>query len=233
MIMAKKEKPPLMYETEPKRCGAKTRKDGHPCQRWAMPNGRCNLHGGKSLAGPASPRWQHGKRSKYVPNRLLKHYHASLQDEEMLDLRDEIALVDAQIADVLSTIDTTISDVQWQNIVGLWLDFMNAVKAGDNERQIELVYLLDDVIDAGTDYRTNMVSLNDLIDRRSRLVTNQIKNQATSQQMLGLEIVIALLAKVVMATKEAALEYADPEIAKKIIMATNVEFKKIVGSPEL
>ena len=36
-----------------KRCEAKTR-SGKPCQRWAMPNGRCYLHGGAST-GPKTP----------------------------------------------------------------------------------------------------------------------------------------------------------------------------------
>ncbi len=34
------------------RCGARARTNGgKPCQRWAMPNGRCYLHGGAST-GP-------------------------------------------------------------------------------------------------------------------------------------------------------------------------------------
>jgi hypothetical protein len=53
-----------------KRCGAKTR-SGTPCQRWAMPNGRCNLHGGKSTGAPGN------KNS-------LKHgiYGTALRDDE-------------------------------------------------------------------------------------------------------------------------------------------------------
>jgi len=52
-------------------CGARTR-SGVPCNGWAMPNGRCRLHGGLST-GPRTPeglersrkaRWKHGNRSK-------------------------------------------------------------------------------------------------------------------------------------------------------------------------
>jgi hypothetical protein len=35
-----------------------------------MINGRCNLHGGKSLPGIASPRYKHGLYSKYIPQGL-------------------------------------------------------------------------------------------------------------------------------------------------------------------
>lgn len=54
-----------------RRCGARRKSDGQPCQAWAMPNGRCRLHGGKST-GPRTPegleasrraRWKHGQYS--------------------------------------------------------------------------------------------------------------------------------------------------------------------------
>jgi hypothetical protein len=44
-------------------CNAKTRAHGR-CQKLPMGNGRCNLHGGKSLGGPAHPNYKHGKYVK-------------------------------------------------------------------------------------------------------------------------------------------------------------------------
>src|SRR5262249_1044000 len=49
-----------------KRCGAKTR-TGAPCKALAMPNGRCRMHGGGSLALLAHPNYKHGRYSKYSP----------------------------------------------------------------------------------------------------------------------------------------------------------------------
>jgi hypothetical protein len=45
-------------------CAAKTRK-GTACLRSPMRNGRCNLHGGKSLFWMAHPNYKHGRYSKY------------------------------------------------------------------------------------------------------------------------------------------------------------------------
>ena len=60
-----------------KRCGATTRAaDRHPCQKWAMPNGRCMFHGGKSLGGTASPRFRHGRYSILFPNLDELYYRA-------------------------------------------------------------------------------------------------------------------------------------------------------------
>ena len=47
------------------RCGAKTRL-GDPCQRFAMSNGRCEFHGGKSTGPKDLRKWhlKHGRFSK-------------------------------------------------------------------------------------------------------------------------------------------------------------------------
>ena len=44
-------------------CGAKTRSGGS-CRQPAMLNGRCRLHGGKSLSGSAHGRFKHGFYTK-------------------------------------------------------------------------------------------------------------------------------------------------------------------------
>ena len=44
------------------RCGAKTRSGGK-CGHYAMPNGRCRYHGGKST-GAKNPRIKHGMYTK-------------------------------------------------------------------------------------------------------------------------------------------------------------------------
>lgn len=57
-------RPSSMKENEVKRCGAKTRR-GESCRGLAMINGRCRMHGGKSLCWFTHPRYKHGLYSKY------------------------------------------------------------------------------------------------------------------------------------------------------------------------
>lgn len=60
-------------EDEPahKLCGAKTR-SGKLCRSWAMANGRCKLHGGKTPGGVNSKNFKHGKYSRYEHPELYK-----------------------------------------------------------------------------------------------------------------------------------------------------------------
>ncbi len=51
------------YPMPRKFCGAKTR-HGTRCRQPAMRNGKCRLHGGKSLSGKAHGRYRHGLFTK-------------------------------------------------------------------------------------------------------------------------------------------------------------------------
>lgn len=59
-------------------CGAKTRTGGR-CKQPAMVNGRCRLHGGKSLSGKQHGRYKHGKFTRAA--REERHRLAVLMQE--------------------------------------------------------------------------------------------------------------------------------------------------------
>ncbi len=82
-------------------CGASTRSGG-VCRARPMPNGRCRMHGGKSLAGVASPTWKNGGRSRYTPaGRLGERYARHLADLDYLSLTSEMALLTARVEELV------------------------------------------------------------------------------------------------------------------------------------
>lgn len=66
-----------------------------------MANGRCRIHGGASLGGIASPTFKTGRYSKVLPEALRYRYEVARDDEDLLSLRDEIALLDLRITELL------------------------------------------------------------------------------------------------------------------------------------
>mgnify|MGYP003405074222 CR=1 FL=1 len=91
------------------RCLAKTKMgDGPPCQNFALPNGRCKWHGGMSLpAGPSHPRYKHGRYSKDLPARLREGYERALIDPDLLNRRQDLALISARISELLSKLESS------------------------------------------------------------------------------------------------------------------------------
>jgi len=118
-----------------KYCGGKTRK-GTKCKRpagWGTDHagsGKCKLHGGASLKGIESPRYDSGRYSKYVP-KTVQEKIAELDNYPLLDLADELQTQRALIADYLGMvqggerplIETNIEMlISWMNKVGVMVE---------------------------------------------------------------------------------------------------------------
>ena len=84
------------------RCTAVSKRSGEHCRRAPTP-GRsvCYYHGSKSPRGIASPNLTHGRYSQALPGRLLERYHTALADGVLLELRDEVAVLEARLVEVL------------------------------------------------------------------------------------------------------------------------------------
>ena len=175
-----------------KECGAK-KKNGTPCRMSAMPNGRCRLHGGKSLAGLASPTYQTGRYSKALPARLAARYATAEADPRLLELRDEVALTDARLADLLGRVDTGESGALWQALQTLRMDVLAARRVGDTVRQAAaLNALLDTIGQAHADYRA-WTEIGGVLEQRRRLVESERKRLVEMQQTLTVEKAMLLI----------------------------------------
>jgi hypothetical protein len=97
------------------KCGALTRR-GTACSQPAMRNGRCRMHGGKTPRGVESPHFSHGRYSKAIPDRLSARYEEAVADAERHDLRDEIALSEAKIDDLLAGIESRDESLAWKDV---------------------------------------------------------------------------------------------------------------------
>ncbi|MFC2064159.1 HGGxSTG domain-containing protein [Chloroflexota bacterium] len=86
-----------------KTCGAKT-KDGTPCQNSPMKNGRCHLHGGKSLGGVDSPTYKHGRYSKVMKAQLAERFNELEYEPDPMDIYPELQLQRALLAQYINKI---------------------------------------------------------------------------------------------------------------------------------
>jgi hypothetical protein len=182
-------------------CGAKTRTGGQ-CKQAALQNGRCHFHGGKSLAGIASPTFQDGSRSKYVlPPRLRKRYDAALNDPALLEQRREIALVDARLGDLLARVDTGESGALWSALMERREELIDAKRGGDTVKQVLALNAILDLISQGhADYRA-WRELAAALDQRRKLVESERKRLVEMQQVMTSEQAMLLMNALLMAVK--------------------------------
>lgn len=104
--MAKQNKPRTKSDNL---CGAKTRK-GTPCKNYAMANGRCRMHGGKST-GPKDASGnknavKHGVYETLVTDKLnddQKKVYEAIPDTE--DLREELKILRFKLLRLLEPVE--------------------------------------------------------------------------------------------------------------------------------
>ena len=192
-----------------------------------MRNGRCRLHGGATPSGFASPHAKHGKYFKYLRADVLDRYEASRSDPDLLALKDEIALIDSQTLTLLAEYGDVELIATWADLAWLKLQ-MNKYRASNNNAGMaQTISAILDCIDVGAGAVAKREEVNNLIERRRRLVETERKRQiamklhATAEEQMLLVMKLAALVK----------EYVTDGNALRAISAGLTEFIDARSSP--
>lgn len=179
-------------------CTAIVRKTQQQCRRRAVEGRKvCQVHGGATPRGIASPHYKDGRYSKYLPARLAARYQEARTDGELLALREDIALTDARLGDLLARVDTGESGALWRQLMAAREELLVRRKASDTLGQMAALNLIMELIAQGhADYRAwGEVAV--VLDQRRRLVESERKRLVEMQQMISSERMMVLLGAVV------------------------------------
>jgi len=155
------------------------------------------MHGGKSLAGIASPTFKDGRYSRFLPARLGPRYQEARADGELLALREDIALTDARLSDLLSRVDTGESGGLWRSLMAARDELLACRQASDIKGQMAALNLIMELITQDhADYRA-WGEVAAVLDQRRRLVESERKRLVEMQQMISSERMMVLLGAVV------------------------------------
>lgn len=162
-----------------------------------MPNGRCRMHSGGALAGMASPTFKTGRYSKLLPERMLARYEEAKDDPELLELRNEIGVLDARLADVLKRVDTGESGRLWARLRETYEALREAQATGDADKARDHARRLGQLIESGSSDWAAWAEVRSLIDQRRRTVESERKRLVEMQQMITQERAMVLMTAVV------------------------------------
>lgn len=175
------------------RCGAKKR-NGEPCPAYPVKGStRCRMHGGTTPRGLALPQTTNGRYSRSLPARMAGRYAEAVRDTELLTLREDIALLDARLQDVLSRVDTGESGAAWSKVQDAYLDLRKARASADAGKMAEALTALGLAIEAGTADYAAWEDVRSLLDQRRRLVESERKRLVEMQQTLTVEKAMLLV----------------------------------------
>ena len=167
------------------------------------------MHGGKTpLAGVTHPTYKTGKYSRVLPSRLLERYEASLTDPELLALREEVAVLDARLTDLLSRVDTGESGQIWTLLRHANNDLRAAHRAGDTVNKAKCLAEIGELIDRGSADSLAWLEIIAVIEARRRVVETEHRRLVAMHDVLTTQEAMTLLAVVVNVVKENVKDVA-------------------------
>jgi ribosomal protein S15P/S13E len=157
----------------------------------------CRMHGGKSLPGAFNPAYKHGRHSKFLPTRLVAQYRAAEKDLELTNLRSELALLDARVADLLSRVDTGESGATWKALKESYDRFQQSRRAQDVAKMTAAWAEVEHHMETGTGDYHAWDEVTALIETRRKLVTTEHQRLAVLQQHVTAEQMTVMLGLIV------------------------------------
>lgn len=207
-----------------KACGAKTRTGG-TCKQPALANGRCRFHGGKTPGGIASPHFKTGRYSKYLPARLSDRYHESLTDPDLLELRSEIAVLDARMGELIERIDTGESGAAWVAARLALQQYNESELDGDKAKKVAAMRQLEEALERGAADYAIWSEIAAMTEQRRKLVESERKRLVDMQQVITSDRAMLLIGAVVDIIRRNVTDRA-------MLSGINSELTALLNRPE-
>lgn len=175
-------------------CGARTR-SGQPCRaRPVSGRERCRMHGGSSPRGRAHPSFRSGRYSRDLPTALAARLAEAEADERLVELRDEIALVDVLLGQVVKAAGEGVDVLAQLRAIVAAVHEVAAVRGTDDEdAAVARLLAAASGSAAGVDAWGSALAL---VERRRRLVQTEARRLAELDQMITVERALTLVSAV-------------------------------------
>lgn len=170
---------------------------------------RCRKHGGRTPSGIAHKNWKNGEHSKtmkflaHLPETLQAGYKATVSDEALLSLREDIGVMEQRQKELMRRMEQT-PPPPWGEMVKLTEQLLRG--DGDDEARKQaleaIVALSARGADAARTYETCWVKLLDLIDRKTKVAAAEWKRLNDLSGVVSVDQVLFLLGAFMAAAKE-------------------------------
>lgn len=188
---------------------------------------KCRTHGGRSLSGMASPNFKHGRYSKDLLTEMAVRVDEARGNPELLSVSDDIALVEARIAEVLRQLGTGESGATWLALKRTLEEFSVAMARGDMAGMHQHFQAMRALVKDGSSAAGAWQELRRLEELRCKLVQTEMKTLQGLQQMLTIQQHLLLVSAQTDAVVQAVKAHADPVTGRKILTEVQAEFTRL------
>lgn len=207
-------------------CGAKLKSGPGRCQCPILSavNGRCRIHGGGAARGITNPKTTSGRYSLDLPTKVAARYESALSDPNLLSVRDDIALLQAAIADVMGEIKVAESRPDFDAILESVEEMAGNWQTWDWTRMNAELDKLRGLIVNKQSQRGAMREIRELIKEKASLVGQENKMLVDREQMITVEQYLMGMRALGSAVRRLV---DDPRVLRSI----DVEFRRLATVP--
>lgn len=142
------------------------------------------MHNGKAPSGLALPQTKHGRYSKHLPTRLAARYHEAATDPDLLNMREDIALLDSRLSDVLESVSNQESGELWQSLNQAKQQYHKATGRDADDNRAAALQSIWYLITEGYNERQSWNEIRAILQERKTLVESERKRLIDMQQMI-------------------------------------------------
>lgn len=167
--------------------GPVSRRTGYPCRGKGMANGRCRFCGGNAKRGVAHPKWKGGAYSKYMPKGVATRYKEAMTDPDLLSARDEIALVQLRIQDLMGKMRDGGTADMWQTLRQEYVNVEAAIKSGDPAALDKGLRALGEIIEEGAQAEHIWSEMYEAIDAKTKVSEREWRRLRDLRQFMTVQ----------------------------------------------
>lgn len=166
----------------------------------------CRTHGGTKPIGPMNHAWKHGRRSKYIPARFAEKYAESLEDPHLTEFRQDIALLESRLYEVLQTGE---SQPLWDAAQDAFRDLRKAMASGDRLDVANALSTLESLINRGMADAIRWAEVYRVTEQIGKTKEREHKRMVAAQQMISVEQFFAIVGQIADAAKRTITDKSE------------------------
>jgi len=191
------------------------------CLQRAMPNGACHKHGGPS---PGAPKTANGRYS-IEQKRWNEVYQRSIESENALDVRPDLALMDAAIQRRLELLAEEDAPAWRAALRKAYKSLRRAMRAGNKRDMGTAIGKLGELIDRGASIENAVEGLVADVDKRAARAHKEREVQMRSDEVVTQHELMRTLSEFLVIVKR----HAPPDAVRAMVP----EFRTAIGAVPL
>jgi len=181
------------------RCMGRSRKTGVRCQQKPQPGRHyCKWHGGNHPIREDHHLYKNGKYgTAAMPVKLAEKYAITRQDTEIVELREEIALVDAMLMETLEQLSNKEGTDAWNRLHDAVLSFRKARASTDAYAMNEAMTEIENIVLHGKAAYAARKDLQSWLETRRKLTDSEIRRRKDLGDMITRAQTLIMIDKIV------------------------------------